>query len=230
MKKIFILLLLIAVSCKAQNKKEADFKEFISYFKKEIKTPIDFKKDWAVKRNDTIPILLYNKIIFGNQSKKYAQCYDPNGNLFSHDYTEYSPLDTTPTNLTPLDGIEIKYYDKAYPIGYLKFDENFIGLIVRIATTSGAFIDLYLFDMKGNLKSFVGLYADESILLDDFKRVYTEENDTKYKKSSIEKEKIIKQFRFLNGVSKWIDWQLQPDGYFKPIKYKEEGKNWWADE
>lgn len=70
MKKIFILLLLIAVSCKAQNKKEFDFKEFTSYFKKEIKTPIDFKSPTEINVNDTIPKTLYNDVVIHNQIKR----------------------------------------------------------------------------------------------------------------------------------------------------------------
>ena len=69
-----------------ENPEEARLKRYLtfkSYFKKELKPPVDFTKEIFGNREDTLPRTLYNQIIFSDQEKnniqEYAKFYTPDG-------------------------------------------------------------------------------------------------------------------------------------------------------
>ena len=258
MKKILVILTFISLcSCQGQttsqkkiekqieysevtrveNPEEARLKRYLtfkSYFKKEIKLPADFTKEFYGSREDTLPKTLYNQIIFSDQEKnniqEYAKFYTPDGELIDWSDT-YGVLDTTPSNAGSYRHKE-NFQPKLYPLGYINLSEEYDAFVLKTSHIDLIFIDIFVFNKEGNIKSFVSVFEIDPLrdcekTWEDF--VYNYKVDTYFIQSRIQKNYIIKRTEKRFGMTIKTELQLQKDGYLKEIKLKKEGKNEWLD-
>ena len=221
-----------------ENPEEAGLKRYLtfkSYFKKEIKLPADFTKEIYGNREDTLPKTLYNQIIFSDQEKnnvrEYAKFYAPDGELIDWSDT-YGILDTIPSNAGCHRHKE-KFQTKLYPLGYIKLSEEYDTFVTKVCEIDIIYIDIFVFNKEGNIKSFVSVFEIEPSrdcekTWEDF--VYNYKVDTFFFQSLIQKNHIIKRTEKRFGMTIKTEWQLQKDGYFKVIKLKKEGKNEWLED
>lgn len=231
--------------------RQKEYDLFKSYFKKEIKLPAVFFKieDVITKKYDTLSRKLYNKIVFDNQQKNgkqvYAKIYDENKNTkefelveLKQHYNYYSDLSATDLEFyhhIEKKDYDLKFVESIYPVGMIKLNDLYDVFVIKHVHIDVAWIDLFVFDKKGNIKSFVKLF-DREILREQSKDIesfifeYKNYDDVgKYVESKIENDQIIKVYEAQYGLNIWTGWQLQPDGYFKLISFKEEGKNDFDD-
>ena len=258
MKKILVILAFISLwSCQGQtvsqkkvekqteqskpapveNAEEARLKRYLtfkSYFKKELKPPVDFTKEIFGNREDTLPRTLYNQIIFFDQEKnniqEYAKFYTPDGELIDRVNT-YGILDTTFFN-GGCNTHKEKFQTKLYPLGYINLSEEYDVFVLKTSHIDLIFIDIFVFNKEGNIKSFVSVFEMEPLrdcekTWEEF--VYNYKVDTYFIQSRIQRNLIIKRIEKRFGMTIKSEWQLQKDGYFKEIKLKKEGKNEWLD-
>ena len=221
-----------------ENPEEARLKRYLtfkSYFKKEIKPPIDFTKEFFGNREDTLPRTLYNQIIFSDQERnniqEYAKFYTLDGELIDRVNT-YGILDTTPSNAGSYRHKE-NFETKVYPLGYIKLSEEYDTFVTKVCEIDIIYIDIFVFSKEGNIKSFVSVFEIEPSrdcekTWEDF--VYNYKVDTYFIQSRIQKNHIIKWTEKRFGMTIKTEWQLQKDGYFKVIKLKKEGKNEWLED
>ena len=221
-----------------ENAEEARFKRYLtfkSYFKKEIKLPADFTKEVLVNKEDTLPKYLYNQIIFYDQEKnnvqEYAKFYAPDGELIDWSDT-YGILDTIPSNAGCHRHKE-NFQPKLYPLGYINLSEEYDAFVLKTSHIDLIFIDIFVFNKEGNIKSFVSVFEMEPLrdcekTWEDF--VYNYKVDTFFFQSRIQKNHIIKRTEKRFGMTIKTELQLQKDGYFKEIKLKKEGKNEWLED
>ena len=259
MKKILVILAFISLSsCQEQrtsqksveeqiepskvvsveNSEEARLKRYLtfkSYFKKELKIPVDFTKEIFGSREDTLPKALYNQIIFSDQERnkiqEYAKFYTLDGELIDWSDT-YGVLDTTPSNAGSYRHKE-NFQPKLYPLGYINLSEEYDAFVLKTSHIDLIFIDIFVFNKEGNIKSFVSVFEMEPSrdcekTWEDF--VYNYKVDTYFIQSRIQKNRIIKWTEKRFGMTIKVEWQLQKDGYFKEIKLKKEGKNEWLED
>ena len=259
MKKILVILAFISLSsCQGQTTSQkkiekqtegtkptseedstnARFKRYLtfkSYFKKEIKLPADFTKEVLANKEDTLPKYLYNQIIFYDQEKnnvrEYAKFYAPDGELIDWSDT-YGILDTIPSNAGCHRHKEI-FQPKLYPLGYIELAEEYDTFVMKTSHIDLIYIDIFVFDKEGHIKSFVSIFEMEPSrevekTWEDF--VYNYKVDTYFIQSRIQKNHIIKWTEKRFGMTIKTEWQLQKDGYFKVIKLKKEGKNEWLED
>ena len=208
---------------------------FKSYFKKELKPPVDFTKEIFGNREDTLPRTLYNQIIFFDQEKnniqEYAKFYTPDGELIDRVNT-YGILDTTFFN-GGCNTHKEKFQTKLYPLGYIKLSEEYDTFVTKVCEIDIIYIDIFVFSKEGNIKSFVSVFEIEPSrdcekTWEEF--VYNYKVDTYFIQSRIQKNHIIKWTEKRFGMTIKTEWQLQKDGYFKVIKLKKEGKNEWLED
>jgi len=221
-----------------ENPEEARFKRYLtfkSYFKKELKPPIDFTKEFFGNREDTLPRTLYNQIIFSDQERnniqEYAKFYTLDGELIDRVNT-YGILDTTPSNAGSYRHKE-NFQPKLYPLGYINLSEEYDAFVLKTSHIDLIFIDIFVFSKEGNIKSFVSVFEMDPLrdcekTWEDF--VYNYKVDTYFIQSRIQKNHIIKWTEKRFGMTIKTEWQLQKDGYFKVIKLKKEGKNEWLED
>ena len=259
MKKILVILAFISLSsCQEQrtsqksveeqiepskvvsveNSEEARLKRYLtfkSYFKKELKLPVDFTKEIFGSREDTLPKALYNQIIFSDQERnkiqEYAKFYAPDGELIDWSDT-YGILDTIPSNAGCHRHKE-NFQPKLYPLGYINLSEEYDAFVLKTSHIDLIFIDIFVFNKEGNIKSFVSVFEMEPSrdcekTWEDF--VYNYKVDTFFFQSRIQKNQIIKRTEKRFGMTIKTEWQLQKDGYFKAIKVQKEGKNEWLED
>ena len=220
-----------------ENPEEARLKRYLtfkSYFKKEIKLPADFTKEVLVNKEDTLPKYLYNQIIFYDQEKnnvqEYAKFYAPDGELIDWSDT-YGILDTIPSNAGCHRHKE-NFQPKLYPLGYINLSEEYDAFVLKTSHIDLIFIDIFVFNKEGNIKSFVSVFEMEPLrdcekTWEEF--VYNYKVDTYFIQSRIQRNLITKRIEKRFGMTIKTEWQLQKDGYFKEIKLKKEGKNEWLD-
>lgn len=216
----------------------ARFKRYLtfkSYFKKELKPPVDFTKEIFGNREDTLPRTLYNQIIFSDQERnniqEYAKFYTPDGELIDRVDT-YGILDTTFID-AGCNTHKEKFDGKLYPLGYIKLSEEYDTFVTKVCEIDIIYIDIFVFSKEGNIKSFVSVFEIEPSrdcekTWEDF--VYNYKVDTYFIQSRIQKNYIIKRTEKRFGMTIKTEWQLQKDGYFKVIKLKKEGKNEWLED
>ena len=221
-----------------ENAEEARFKRYLtfkSYFKKEIKLPADFTKEIYGNREDTLPKTLYNQIIFSDQEKnniqEYAKFYTLDGELIDRVNT-YGILDTTPSNAGTYRHKE-NFQPKLYPLGYINLSEEYDVFVLKTSHIDLIFIDIFVFNKEGNIKSFVSVFEMEPLrdcekTWEEF--VYNYKVDTYFIQSRIQRNLITKRIEKRFGMTIKSEWQLQKDGYFKEIKLKKEGKNEWLED
>ncbi|ATA84988.1 hypothetical protein [Capnocytophaga sputigena] len=221
-----------------ENPEEARLKRYLtfkSYFKKEIKLPADFTKEFYGSREDTLPKTLYNQIIFSDQERnkiqEYAKFYTLDGELIDRVNT-YGILDTTPSNAGSYRHKE-NFETKVYPLGYIKLSEEYDTFVTKVCQIDVIYIDVFVFSKEGNIKSFVSVFEIDPLrdcekTWEDF--VYNYKVDTYFIQSRIQKNHIIKWTEKRFGMTIKTEWQLQKDGYFKVIKLKKEGKNEWLED
>jgi hypothetical protein len=256
MKKILVILAFIGLSsCEEQrtpeknaeeqtkvteveNPEEARLKRyqtFKSYFKKEIKLPADFTKEIYGSREDTLPKTLYNQIIFSDQKRnkiqEYGKFYAPDGELIDWSDT-YGILDTIPSNAGCHRHKEI-FQPKLYPLGYIELAEEYDTFVMKTSHIDLIYIDIFVFDKEGHIKSFVSIFEMEPFrscekTWEEF--VYNYKVDTYFIQSRIQRNLITKRIEKRFGMTIKSEWQLQKDGYFKEIKLKKEGKNEWLED
>ena len=259
MKKILVILTFISLwSCQGQttsqkkiekqteqskpapveNPEETRLKRYLtfkSYFKKELKPPIDFTKEFYGSREDTLPKTLYNQIIFSDQEKnniqEYAKFYTLDGELIDRVNT-YGILDTTPSNAGTYRHKE-NFQPKLYPLGYINLSEEYDAFVLKTSHIDLIFIDIFVFNKEGNIKSFVSVFEIDPLrdcekTWEDF--VYNYKVDTFFFQSRIQKNQIIKRTEKRFGMTIKTEWQLQKDGYFKVIKLQKKGKNEWLED
>ena len=221
-----------------ENPEEARLKRyqtFKSYFKKEIKLPADFTKEILGNREDTLPRTLYNQIIFSDQERnniqEYAKFYTLDGELIDWSDT-YGVLDTTPSNAGSYRHKE-NFQPKLYPLGYINLSEEYDAFVLKTSHIDLIFIDIFVFNKEGNIKSFVSVFEIDPLrdcekTWEDF--VYNYKVDTFFFQSRIQKNRIIKRTEKRFGMTIKTEWQLQKDGYFKVIKLQKKGKNEWLED
>ena len=220
-----------------ENAEEARFKRYLtfkSYFKKEIKLPADFTKEVLANKEDTLPKYLYNQIIFSDQERnkiqEYAKFYTLDGELIDRVDT-YGILDTTFID-AGCNTHKEKFDGKLYPLGYINLSEEYDAFVLKTSHIDLIFIDIFVFNKEGNIKSFVSVFEMEPSrevekTWEDF--VYNYKVDTYFIQSRIQKNYIIKRTEKRFGMTIKTELQLQKDGYLKEIKLKKEGKNEWLD-
>ena len=223
---------------RVENPEEARLKRYLtfkSYFKKEIKLPADFTKEILGNREDTLPKTLYNQIIFSDQEKnniqEYAKFYTLDGELIDWSDT-YGVLDTTPSNAGSYRHKE-NFQPKLYPLGYINLSEEYDAFVLKTSHIDLIFIDIFVFNKEGNIKSFVSVFEIDPLrdcekTWEDF--VYNYKVDTFFFQSRIQKNRIIKRTEKRFGMTIKTEWQLQKDGYFKVIKLQKKGKNEWLED
>lgn len=221
-----------------ENPEEARLKRYLnfkSYFKKELKLPADFTKEIYGSREDTLPKTLYNQIIFSDQEKnniqEYAKFYTLDGELIDWSDT-YGVLDTTPSNAGSYRHKE-NFQPKLYPLGYINLSEEYDAFVLKTSHIDLIFIDIFVFNKEGNIKSFVSVFEIDPLrdcekTWEDF--VYNYKVDTFFFQSRIQKNRIIKRTEKRFGMTIKTEWQLQKDGYFKVIKLQKKGKNEWLED
>ena len=223
---------------RVENPEEARLKRYLtfkSYFKKELKPPVDFTKEIFGNREDTLPRTLYNQIIFFDQEKnniqEYAKFYTPDGELIDRVDT-YGILDTTFID-AGCNTHKEKFDGKLYPLGYIKLSEEYDTFVTKVCEVDIIYIDIFVFSKEGNIKSFVSVFEIEPSrdcekTWEDF--VYNYKVDTYFIQSRIQKNYIIKRTEKRFGMTIKTEWQLQKDGYFKVIKLQKKGKNEWLED
>ena len=223
---------------RVENPEEARLKRYLtfkSYFKKELKPPVDFTKEIYGSREDTLPKALYNQIIFSDQERnkiqEYGKFYTLDGDLIDWSDT-YGVLDTTPSNAGSYRHKE-NFETKVYPLGYIKLSEEYDTFVTKVCQIDVIYIDVFVFSKEGNIKSFVSVFEIDPLrdcekTWEDF--VYNYKVDTFFFQSRIQKNHIIKRTEKRFGMTIKTEWQLQKDGYFKVIKVQKEGKNEWLED
>ena len=223
---------------RVENPEEARLKRYLtfkSYFKKEIKLPADFTKEIYGSREDTLPKTLYNQIIFSDQERnniqEYAKFYTLDGELIDRVNT-YGILDTTFFN-GGCNTHKEKFQPKLYPLGHINLSGEYDVFVLKTSHIDLIFIDFFVFNKEGNIKSFVSVFEMEPSrdcekTWEDF--VHNYKVDTYFIQSRIQKNRIIKWTEKRFGMTIKVEWQLQKDGYFKVMKLKKEGKNEWLED
>ncbi|NJK96448.1 MAG: hypothetical protein HC905_17415 [Bacteroidales bacterium] len=192
----------------------------MSYFEKNVSLPVSSVIDMEV--NDTLSKALLNKVLF-DQQKERAKFYTLDNRLFRA--TTYGKVpESLMTWNTWADEKSSKritkvFETKAYTIGNIAFNKDYYALLVKIVGFEKTFIDLYLFGINGELKSFVSLYEVVYKFIGD-----PSETDQVHIYSSINSNGIITWNEERYNVKTKREYQLQPDGYFKIISQTSEGE------
>lgn len=189
------------------------FDEFASLFQKEqIKTPIN--SDELLKKNlSTCPQIdceLYNYIVIKNQDER-AKRRTIDGRDFH--VTKYGYV-----NCKGIKCNGFLFYEKIYALGLLK-NEMYKCFIARIESVMNTFIDLYIFDNKGNLLSFLDLYEDENHTNNGVRCI-----DSVFIRTRITTDGIIHYKEKRYGVNVEIDYQLQDNGILKEVAKSTTGQ------
>ena len=107
---------------------------------------------------------LLNGLLFGARKKK--QVLSSNGKLIN--VTTYGAIVEKPFEYETWEKIngEVKWFNKsfdtkAYALGHINFRQNYHVWVTEIIGFQKAYIDLYVFDKNGKLKSLVNLYEAE---------------------------------------------------------------------
>lgn len=219
MKKILVLnlLFLLCYSCIGQSE---ELSQLSDSYKKEIKLPIVVSEleNHILVDKTTLNILLYDK-----QEEK-AKFYANNEKLIK--VTTYGKIDEKQFEYETwknVDG-EVKWFNKlfdtkAYSLGHITLDKNYHVWVTKVIGFQKTYIDLYVFDKNGKLKSLVNLYEAEYESSGDpsnIARVHIS--------SSITKDGTIKWEENRFNVMTKREYQLQSDGYFKVVKQESEGE------
>ncbi|HEX2921440.1 MAG TPA: hypothetical protein VHO50_09785 [Bacteroidales bacterium] len=219
MKKILVIntLLLFCSSCIAQS---VEFGQLADNYKKEIKLPVD------VSELDTTVVVdkaLLSRLLWDKQEER-AKFYANNGKLVN--VTTYGKIPQEPMKWETWNKVngQVKWFNKtfntkAYSLGQITLDSNYHVWITRVVGFQSTYIDLYVFDKNGKLKSLVNMYEAEyessgepsKIASVYITSIITEEGDIKWEEN-----------RF--NVHTKREYQLQPDGYFKVVKQESEGE------
>ena len=182
-----------------------------------------------------MPKALYNQIIFSDQERnniqEYGKFYSSDGDLIDWSDT-YGVLDTTPSNAGSYRHKE-NFQPKLYPLGYINLSEEYDAFVLKTSHIDLIFIDIFVFNKEGNIKSFVSVFEIDPLrdcekTWEDF--VYNYKVDTFFFQSRIQKNRIIKRTEKRFGMTIKTEWQLQKDGYFKVIKLQKKGKNEWLED
>ncbi len=222
MKRIIVLIILVTllIPCIAQS--EEFHKLNSSYAKNKINLPFS-----VINITISKPVLLdnalLNVLLFDKQEER-AKFYSQSGKLFR--VTTYGRIDTDPFEYETWkkENGETKWYTvsfetKAYALGHIDIDQNYHIWITKVIGVQVTYIDLYVFDKDGKLKSLLNLYEEE---YESFGKLSQIANI--YITSTIMENGTIlwKEDRF--NVKTTREYKLQPDGYFKIIEQKVEGE------
>ena len=163
--------------------------------------------------------------------QEYAKFYTLDGELIDWSDT-YGVLDTTPSNAGSYRHKE-NFQPKLYPLGYINLSEEYDAFVLKTSHIDLIFIDIFVFNKEGNIKSFVSVFEIDPLrdcekTWEDF--VYNYKVDTFFFQSRIQKNRIIKRTEKRFGMTIKTEWQLQKDGYFKVIKLQKKGKNEWLED
>ncbi|MGP1480008.1 MAG: hypothetical protein ACTTJI_10095 [Capnocytophaga sp.] len=144
----------------------------------------------------------------------------------------YGILDTIPSNAGTYRHKE-NFQPKLYPLGYINLSEEYDVFVLKTSHIDLIFIDIFVFNKEGNIKSFVSVFEMEPSrevekTWEEF--VYNYKVDTYFIQSRIQRNLITKRIEKRFGMTIKSEWQLQKDGYFKEIKLKKEGKNEWLED
>jgi hypothetical protein len=222
MKKIIVLIVSIALlnPCIAQSEKFNDILN--SYAKNKIKRPVDIisiDTENAVLLDKTV----LNDLLFDKQEER-AKFYTPNRKLFR--VTTYGRIDTEPFEYETWkkENGETKWYTasfetKAYALGHIDIDNNYHVWVTKVVGVEVTYIDLYVFDKAGKLKSLLNLYEDDYESLGQPSQVANV-----YITSTFMEDGTIvwKEDRFNVKTTRKL--KLQPDGYFQIIEQTTEGE------
>lgn len=211
----FFMILFCRIS--AQNIELIEIKK---YYETKIEIPIVSFIDLPV--SSEVNIHLLNKLILEIQDER-AKFYSVNDSLYN--VTTYGKIPEKSMKWrswaddTKTKRIEKEFNTKAYSLGFLDLNKNYDVLVTKVIGFEKTYIDLYLFDKNGKLKSLINL----------FEAKYERNGDpSKFEcvliQSSITKDGIIKLKEDRFNVKTKRDYQLQSDGYFKVISQVSEGE------
>lgn len=211
------ILIMFYCSCKGQSQ---EFNKFLIFFQREIKLPIELINNLETK--DTISKILLNRILFDQQTER-AKFYSTDDKLIKATAYGRVPEELFVWNTwedETSDKRITKVFDtKVYAIGYIDFNQKYHALLTKVIGFEKTYIDLYLFDRIGKLKSFVSLYEIDYETSGDpskIKQVLIQ--------SSVNKEGIIMWQEDRFNVKTKREYRLQTDGYFKIINQSSEGE------
>lgn len=218
MKKILILNVLFAFycSCNAQSEK---FYKFTESYKKEIKLPaVASELDNLVVVDNAI----LNNLLFDKQEDK-PKFYSYGGKLVN--VTTYGKIPQEPmrwrtwADESQTRRIEKSFDTKTYALGKIDLNEKYHIWATKVVSFQTTYIDLYVFDKNGKLKSLVNLYEAEYESIGEPSNVANV-----YITSTITKDGTIKWEENRFNVKTSREYQLQSDGYFKVVKQESEGE------
>lgn len=211
------MLLVLCCSCIAQS---VELSQLAVNYRNEIKLPTVASE---LDNRVVVDKALLNGLLFGAPEEK-AKFYASNGKLMN--VTTYGAIVEKPFEYETWEKIngEVKWFNKsfdtkAYALGHIALDKNYHVWVTEIIGFQKAYIDLYVFDKNGKLKSLVNLYEAEYESSGEPSKIANV-----YIMSTITENGTIewKEDRF--NVKTTREYQLQSDGYFKVIKQRSEGE------
>lgn len=219
MKKFLVLNILFVLCCSCIAQSE-EFNQLRDSYKKDIKLPV------IASELDTFVMVdkgLFNDLLFDKQVEK-AKFYTNNGKLVN--VTTYGKIDEKPFQYETWEKVnnDVKWFNKSfdtkvYSLGHISIDKNFQVWINKVVGFQKTYIDLYVFDKNGKLKSLVNLYEAEYESNGEPSKVA----DVYITSTLTEDGTIIwKEDRF--SVKTTREYKLQPDGYFKVVNQESEGE------
>lgn len=218
MKKILGLNMLLMLYCLCSAQTE-EFNQLKASYKKEIKLPVVASE---ISNPVLINKMLLNRLLFDKQ-KERAKFYTEDGKLVK--VTTYGRIPEEPfkwdawADKSQTKRIIKTFETKAYALGSITLDTNYHIWVTKVVGYETTYIDLYVFDNNGNLKSLVNLYEAEYELPGDPSNIASI-----YITSTITENGTIEWKEERYNVKTTRVYQLQPDGYFKIIKQTSEGE------
>lgn len=219
MKKILVLNMLFAFCCLCIAQSE-EFNKLANSYKEEIKLPIvvtNINNKVLVDKN------LLNSLLFDKQEEK-AKFYSSSGKLvnvttYGRIPQEYFEFETWKKENGEVIWFNKSFDTKAYSLGYISLDKNYYVWVTKVVCFQITYIDLYVFDKNGKLKSLVNLYEAEYESSGEPSKIANV-----YITSAITEDGTIKWEENRFSVKTTREYKLQPDGYFKVMKQESEGE------
>ncbi len=173
-----------------------------------------------LKSLDTLDKKLYNSYL--KNTIEDRPVYIINGKReLEEDY--YGILKTRPSNVAQYDKNrkplpDLKFYDKAYPIGRLELQNGYYSLVVKVFSLQSTYYDIHNFTKDGKLLSVIPLYYFEN------RQAMEERVGVLHVRSNIiEDGKIYWWERYPNRTRERV-YVLNKDGFFEVVSEKVSGE------
>lgn len=219
MKNIVILFCAIMLAPKTIAQVQTNFeKEIVSKFPMLKLTRIDSVQ--KIKPKDTLDKVNYNLYLKTTNDKR--PIYIVNGKKeIEKDY--YGILSIHPANIAQHDKNykalpDLKFYDRAYPLGRIELQPGYYSLIVKVFSLLSTYYDIHNFTKEGKLMSVVPLYYFEN------KKGMVEKIGVLHVKSCITKDGKIYWWEHYPNRTRERVYILNKDGFFEVISEKVQGE------